>query len=722
MSSEVREEGLDHPPNLPTMQPGSEMDEVRPVAPGGDDDLLDPALYISRETSWLEFNDRVLEEALDEGNPLIERLKFIAIYGTNLDEFFMIRVAGLKQQIEAEVHRRSDDGLLPEEQLAAIAAHLQPSLDRMTRCLEHELFPALERHGVCIVPYPALDDAARASLTSYFRERIFPVLTPLAIDAGHPFPYISNLSLSLAVELHEDTPDGPLTYVARVKIPPSLPRFVPVDAAPAGQRWFVMVEDLIAHNLHALFPGMHVVDSHAFRVTRDADLDLQEDEADDLLRAIESELRKRRFGEPVRLEVARSMPAAMRAMLMEALSLTTFDCYEIEGMMATSALWSLVGIDKPALHDPPFTPSIPKRLRGASDLFAVIREGDLLLHHPYQSFDPVVQFLRQAASDPDVLAIKQTLYRTSGDSPVVSALIDATEAGKQVATLIELKARFDEENNILWARNLERVGAHVVYGLSGLKTHAKVTLIVRNEPDGIRRYMHFGTGNYNDKTAKFYTDLSLFTCREDLGRDATQLFNALTGFSKAESYERLLVAPTGLRSGFMELIDRETEHALAGRPSGITAKLNAINDAGISAALYRASRAGVPIDLIIRGMCILRPGVPGVSETIRVRSIVGRFLEHSRLFVFANGGHREVFIGSADWMGRNLDRRVETVVPVLDPVLAQMIGDEIMDVYVRDNVKARTLRADGTYERRPVPPGDERVDAQQIFLKRYETV
>jgi polyphosphate kinase len=718
----VREEGLDHPPNLPTMQPGSEMDEVRPVAPGGDDDLLDPALYISRETSWLEFNDRVLEEALDEGNPLIERLKFIAIYGTNLDEFFMIRVAGLKQQIEAEVHRRSDDGLLPEEQLAAIAAHLQPSLDRMTRCLEHELFPALERHGVCIVPYPALDDAARASLTSYFRERIFPVLTPLAIDAGHPFPYISNLSLSLAVELHEDTPDGPLTYVARVKIPPSLPRFVPVDAAPAGQRWFVMVEDLIAHNLHALFPGMHVVDSHAFRVTRDADLDLQEDEADDLLRAIESELRKRRFGEPVRLEVARSMPAAMRAMLMEALSLTTFDCYEIEGMMATSALWSLVGIDKPALHDPPFTPSIPKRLRGASDLFAVIREGDLLLHHPYQSFDPVVQFLRQAASDPDVLAIKQTLYRTSGDSPVVSALIDATEAGKQVATLIELKARFDEENNILWARNLERVGAHVVYGLSGLKTHAKVTLIVRNEPDGIRRYMHFGTGNYNDKTAKFYTDLSLFTCREDLGRDATQLFNALTGFSKAESYERLLVAPTGLRSGFMELIDRETEHALAGRPSGITAKLNAINDAGISAALYRASRAGVPIDLIIRGMCILRPGVPGVSETIRVRSIVGRFLEHSRLFVFANGGHREVFIGSADWMGRNLDRRVETVVPVLDPVLAQMIGDEIMDVYVRDNVKARTLRADGTYERRPVPPGDERVDAQQIFLKRYETV
>ena len=706
------------------MVTGSEMeDEVRPGAPAtSDDDLLDPALYISRETSWLEFNDRVLEEALDEGNPLLERLKFIAIYGTNLDEFFMIRVAGLKQQIEAEVHRRSDDGLLPEEQLAAVAARLQPSLDRMTNCLEHELFPALERHGIRIVPFLELDGSSQAAMKAYFRERVFPVLTPLAIDAGHPFPYISNLSLSLAVELHESAPDGPITYVARVKIPPSLPRFVPIDSAPAGQRWFVLVEDLIAHNLHALFPGMHVVESHAFRVTRDADLDLQEDEADDLLRAIESELRKRRFGEPVRLEVARSMPDSLRAMLRDALSLTDFDCYEIEGMMATSALWSLVGIDKPALHDPPFTPTIPKRLRGATDMFAVIREGDLLLHHPYQSFDPVVQFVRQAASDPDVLAIKQTLYRTSGDSPVVTALIDATEAGKQVATLIELKARFDEENNILWARNLERVGAHVVYGLSGLKTHAKVTLIVRNEPDGIRRYMHFGTGNYNDKTAKLYTDLSLFTFRADIGRDTTQLFNALTGFSKAERYERLLVAPTGLRTGFMHLIERETEHALAGRPSGITAKLNAINDAGISAALYQASRAGVPIDLIIRGMCILRPGVPGVSETIRVRSIVGRFLEHSRIFVFANGGKREVFIGSADWMGRNLDRRVETVVPVLDSAVSDLLCDEILDVFVRDNVKSRTLTADGSYERRPIAPGEPRVDAQKIFLERYEAV
>jgi polyphosphate kinase len=693
-------------------------EELRPASARS---LDDPSLYINRELSWLAFNDRVLEEALDERNPLLERLKFIAIYGTNLDEFFMIRIAGLKQQIDAEVHRRSEDGLLPEEQLAAVAARLRPSLDLMTSCLDDELLPALERHGIKILGYDRLESETALQMKQYFYERVFPVLTPLAIDAGHPFPYISTLSLSLAVELREERADGDLDYVARVKVPPSLPRFVPVEA-PAGQRWFVLLEDLIANNLSALFPGMRILGSYAFRVTRDADLDLQEDEADDLLRAIESELRKRRFGEPVRLECESGMPAGLRAMLRDALALTDFDVYDIDGMMATSALWSLVAIDEPALHDPPFTPSIPKRLLGATDLFAVIREGDLLLHHPYQSFDPVVQLVRQAAADPDVLAIKQTLYRTSGNSPVVGALIEAAEAGKQVATLIELKARFDEENNILWARNLERVGAHVVYGLAGLKTHAKVTMIVRNEPEGIRRYMHFGTGNYNDKTARLYTDLSLFTCRNDLGADVTQLFNALTGFSKAEIYQRLLVAPTGLRSGFMELIERETEHARQGRPAGITAKLNAITDQRIAAALYRASQAGVPIDLVVRGMCVLRPGIPGVSETIRVSSIVGEFLEHSRMFVFANAGEREVYFGSADWMGRNLDRRVETVIPVLDPVLQDVICNDLMDVYVRDNVKSRILHADGTYERRSPQPGERRVDTQQIFLSRYRAV
>jgi len=696
--------------------------ELRPPVTPTPIPLDDPSLYINRETSWLEFNDRVLEEALDERNPLLERLKFIAIYGTNLDEFFMIRIAGLMQQLAAEVHKRSDDGHTPEEQLDLVSRRLRRSLARMTDCLENQLFPALERHGTRIVAYDQLDVETTRAMRRYFEERVFPVLTPLAIDKGHPFPYISNLSISLAVELEETTPDGPVRYVARVKVPGSLPRFVPIDAAPRGQRWFVMIEDIIAHNMEALFPGLSVTASYLFRVTRDADLDLQEDEADDLLRAIESELRKRRFGEPVRLEVEPDMPETLRHMVLEALELDPGDCYEVDGMMGTADLWTLVNIDDPELHDPPFTPTIPKRLIGQTDMFAVIREGDLMLHHPYESFDPVVQFVQQAANDPNVLAIKQTLYRTSGNSPVIQALVDAAENGTQVAALIELKARFDEENNIHWARMLERVGVHVVYGLANLKTHAKVTLVVRNEPDGIRRYMHFGTGNYNDKTARTYTDISLFTCRADLGADATQLFNALTGFSKADRYEQLMVAPIGLRSGFEELIDRETEHANAGRPCGIVAKLNAISDAGIVQRLYRASRAGVPIDLIVRGMCVLRPGVPGVSETINVTSIVGRFLEHSRMFVFTNGGEREVYIGSADLMGRNLDRRVETVVPVLDPVLGDVICDEILDVLVADNVKARVLRPDGGYERRSVLPGEHRIDAQQIFLERYQAV
>ena len=695
--------------------------ELRPEPPAVA--LDDPALFLNRETSWLEFNDRVLEEALDERNALLERLKFIAIYATNLDEFFMIRIAGLMQQLAAEVHRRSDDGRLPEEQLANVGERLRRSLSRMSECLQHQLFPALERHGIRIVRYARLETGAKRAMRRYFDERVFPVLTPLAIDSGHPFPYISNLSLSLAVELQDPTgPEGPVDHLARVKVPPSLPRFVPVDDAPAGQRWYVMLEDIVANNLEALFPGMRVKNSYAFRVTRDADLDLQEDEADDLLQAIESELRKRRFGEPVRLEVERSMPPHLRALLNRALELDAGDTYDVDGMMGATDLWALAGIDEPGLHDPPFTPSIPKRLIGQTDLFAAIREGDITLHHPYESFDPVVQFMTQAAADPDVLAIKQTLYRTSGNSPVVAALLSAAEEGKQVAALIELKARFDEENNIHWARALERVGAHVVYGLPGLKTHAKVTLVVRNEPDGIRRYMHFGTGNYNDKTAKVYTDLSLFTCRADLGADATQLFNALTGFSKADTYEQLLVAPVGLRSGFMELVDRETEHAKAGRRCGITAKLNALSDARLTQALYRASRAGVPIDLIVRGICVLRPGLPGVSETIRVRSIVGRFLEHSRVFVFANGGDREVYIGSADWMGRNLDRRVETVVPVLDPAIGDVICDDILELMLADNVKARVLMSDGRYERRGVLPGEARVDSQRVFLERYQTV
>jgi polyphosphate kinase len=683
---------------------------------GATPSLDDPSLYYSRELSWLEFNDRVLEEAIDERNPLLERLKFIAIYSTNLDEYFMIRVAALKQQVDAEVHKRSNDGRLPAEQIAAIAKRLHVSLARFMDLLRRELLPALEREGIAIERYDELDERRRAQLRKLFDERIFPVLTPLAVDHAHPFPYISNLSLSLGVEMHEVTRDGPRVHFARVKVPSSLSRFIPIDS-PAGRHHFVMLEDVIAHNLDALFPGMHIHASYAFRVTRDADLDLQEDEADDLLRAIESELRRRRFGEPVRLEVEASMPDHLREMLLEALSLNEVDLYAIDGMLGTGELWTLINIDRPELHDAPFTPAIPKRLVGETDIFAAIREGDILLHHPYDSFDPVVQFVRQAAEDPQVLAIKQTLYRTSGNSPVIAALMEAAEAGKQVAALIELKARFDEENNIHWARNLERVGAHVVYGLPGIKVHAKVILIVRDEPDGIRRYVHLGTGNYNDKTARIYTDLSLFSCRPELGADATHLFNKLTGFSKTSHYEKLLVAPTTLRKGFVELIEREAAHARAGRPSGIVAKLNAISDAGIVQALYRASQAGVPIELIVRGMCELRPGIPGVSETIRVRSVVGRFLEHSRIFVFQNGGELEVYMGSADWMGRNLDRRVETVVPVLDPAIRRRIVDEILGTLQADNVKTRWLRTDGTYVRRLPLDGEPLVCAQEALLQ-----
>ncbi|MDQ6825788.1 MAG: polyphosphate kinase 1 [Candidatus Eremiobacteraeota bacterium] len=679
--------------------------------------LEDPSLYFSRELSWLAFNDRVLEEALDERNPLLERLKFVAIYGTNLDEFFMIRVAAIKQQIEAQVHKRSDDGRSPAEHLVAISENLRTSLARQMGVVQDDILPRLEVFGVKIVSVDQLDAATQQALERTFDDRVFPVLTPLAVDSGHPFPYISNLSLSLAVEMEEVTAEGVRLHFARVKIPPSLPRLVPVDSAPEDERWFVMLEDLIAHHLDALFPGMDIRDSYCFRVTRDADLDLQEDEADDLLRAIESELQKRRFGEPVRLEVERGMPEYMRDRLLEALRLSNVDCYEIEGKLAIQDFMFLASLDYKALHDPPFTPAIPKRLVGATDLFSAIREGDILLQHPYESFDPVVQFISQAAQDSDVLAIKQTLYRTSGNqSPIVAALLDAAENEKQVAVLIELKARFDEENNIDWARKMERAGVHVVYGFPELKTHAKVTLIVRNEPDGIRRYMHFGTGNYNEKTAKTYTDLSLFTCRPELGADVTQLFNALTGFSKLTDYEDLLVAPVNLRRELTALIERETEHGAAGRPCGIKAKVNAITDADITRALYRASQAGVPIDLMVRGMCVVRPGVPGISDTIRVRSIVGRFLEHSRVFSFENGGDREIFTGSADWMGRNLDRRVETVVPVLDPLICQTIYGEILGVLFADNVKSRELQTDGTYLRLKPGPDQLPVDAQHVFL------
>jgi polyphosphate kinase len=685
--------------------------------------LDDPSLFFSRELSWLEFNERVLEEALDRSNPLLERLKFVAIYGTNLDEFFMIRVAAIKQQIEAQVVRRSDDGRMPVEHLAAISDRLRRSLATQTHLLNDELIPSLAQHGIKITRVAELSDERQQALERVFDDRLFPVLTPLAVDSGHPFPYISNLSLSLAVELEEPTAEGVELHFARVKIPQTLPRFVAVEGAPDGERHFVLLEDLIGHHLDGLFPGMKVREAYLFRVTRDADLDLQEDEADDLLRAIESELMRRRFGEPVRLEIERGMPEYMRDFLLQALDLSEVDCYEVDGLIALSHLWQIVGLpDYEDLRDQPFMPAIPRDLVGKADIFERIRESDVLLHHPYESFDPVLQFLQQAANDPDVLAIKATLYRTSGkDSPIVRALLEAAENEKQVAVVMELKARFDEENNIEWAKRLERAGVHVVYGFPGLKVHAKCLLVVRQEEDGIRRYIHFGTGNYNEKTAKLYTDLSLFTCRPELGADVTQMFNALTGFSKITDYEDLLVAPVTLRREMIAMIDRETEHARAGRPAGIRAKLNAITDADICRALYRASQAGVPIDLVVRGMCILRPGLPGVSETIKVSSIVGRFLEHSRIYIFENAGEREVFISSADWMGRNLDRRVELGVPVMDPVLAETLTSQIVSVLMADNVKARELAPDGSYHRRSIRAEEMPIQAQRVFLLQSQT-
>jgi polyphosphate kinase len=684
--------------------------------------LDDPSLYISRELSWLEFNDRVLEEGLDARNPLLERLKFVAIYGTNLDEFFMIRVAAIKQQIEAQVVRRSEDGRTPTEHLTAISARLRASLPQQMRLLNEDVLPALDREGIRLVRVAELDEETQSSLERTFDDSVFPVLTPLAVDSGHPFPYISNLSLSLAVELEEATRDGIELHFARVKIPPTLPRFVPVEGGAPSERRFVLLEDLIAHHLDGLFPGMHVRDSYLFRVTRDADLDLQEDEADDLLRAIESELRRRRFGEPVRLELERGMPEYMRDFLCNSLELESVDCYEIDGLMALSDLWQIANLPGyEQLRDKPFMPAIPKRLKGVTDIFAQIREGDVMLHHPYESFDPVIQFLWQAAEDPKVLAIKATLYRTSGkNSPIVRALLTAAENEKQVAVVIELKARFDEENNIEWAKRLERAGAHVVYGFANQKVHAKTLLVVREDEDRLRRYMHFGTGNYNEKTALLYTDLSLFTCRPELGTDDTQLFNALTGFSKVTDYEDLWVAPVTLHRELIARIDRETEHARAGRPAGIRAKINALTETEVVRALYRASQAGVPIELLVRGMCVLRPGVPGASENIRVRSIVGRFLEHSRIYVFDNGGERESFLASADWMGRNLDRRVELAVPVLDPVIEETLASQWLTVLLADNVKSRELQEDGSYRRLSPGPGEMPVDAQRVFLTQAQ--
>jgi polyphosphate kinase len=704
-------------------------------------DLKDPEYYFNRELSWLEFNQRVLHEAIDPRTPLLERLKFLAIFSSNLDEYFMVRVAALKEQVEAQVTKRSPDGRTPQEQLALINERLHPIVVKQHRHFEQALRPQLAAQGVFVLDYIDLSQEQRTYLQQYFEEQVFPVLTPLAIDPSHPFPYISNLSMNLAVVIKDSVTGEDL--FARVKVPKVLPRFIPLPletqttpTALSKSRaavWAgVPLEQVIAHNLEPLFPGMNIQEYHPFRITRNSDLDVEEDETEDLMIAIEQELRKRRFGgSVVRMEVHSSMPEQIREMLMEEMGLTKRDVYEVDGVLCLRDLFGLMSLPLPELKDPVWSPQIHPRLRRVNEIdvedaaaepeenfFAAIRKQDILVHHPYQSFSRSVQrFIEEAAFDPNVVAIKMTLYRTSGDSPIVQALINAAENGKQVAVLVELKARFDEENNINWAKKLESTGVHVVYGLVGLKTHSKMVLVVRREEGRIRRYVHIGTGNYNPKTARLYTDLGIFSCREELGADATDLFNYLTGYSRQQAYRKLLIAPVNLRQQLLARIEQEADHQRQGGQGRIVAKMNSLVDPQIIQALYEASQAGVEIDLIVRGMCCLRPGVPEVSENIRVISIIGRFLEHSRIFYFHNDGVPDILLGSADWMPRNLDRRVEVVVSVEDPSLAQDL-QETLGIMLSDNRQAWDLQPDGKYiQRHPGTEQQAEQSSQKIFME-----
>ncbi len=651
--------------------------------------------YLNRELSWLEFNARVLFEARDERNPLLERVRFLTIFANNLDEFFQVRIAGLRQQVATGSVSKAPDGRTAAEQIAACAARIR-ELVAVHSAAWVDIRRALAAAGIEIVRYTAIPEH-HAALRQRFIDEIYPVLTPLAVDPGHPFPYISTLSLSIAVGLRD--PETGESHFARVKVPQILPRLYEVEP-----HRFVLLDQIMEANLDLLFSGMEIVDHHLFRITRNADLAIEEDEADDLLMAIEEELRRRRFGEAVRLEVERSMPAGTREILLRGLGLGPDDAYEIRGMLDLTGLRDILELDRPDLKSPPWTPVTPPRLTPPdedepADVLAAIRAADVLVHHPYDSFVASVErFIGQAVDDPEVLTIKLTLYRTSGDSPIVRDLIRAAERGKQVVVLVEIKARFDEEANIVWARKLEQAGAHVVYGLVGLKTHSKVCLVVRREGSGLRRYVHIGTGNYNQRTARLYTDLGLLSCRPELGADVTDLFNVLTGLSRQRSFRRLLVAPHSLRSRFLELVDREIDHAAIGHDARIVVKLNALVDQPSIQALYRASQKGVRVDVIARAACSLLPGVDGVSTGISVRSIVGEFLEHSRIWGFANGGEAEWYIGSADLMDRNLDRRVEAMVPVEDGEARARIA-EIIDIMLADDRRSWQLGPDGGWRR-----------------------
>jgi polyphosphate kinase len=676
----------------------------------------EPTPFLNRELSWLEFNRRVLAEAENADNPLLERLRFVAIFDGNLDEFFMKRVGGLRQQLASNVRELPPDRHTPREQLAAIRRVVRPIVAEQRRLLHAELLPALRRHGLEILGWNDLRAAERRHLTQEFERRLFPILTPMAVDPAHPFPFISNLSLSLAVSVRH--PESGQVRFARVKVPQSLPRWLQV---PSGLR-FVPLEEVIGHNLERLFPGMEVVDCHPFRVTRNADVQRNEETADDLLEAIQEELRVRRFSSVVRLELVPGCAEWMRTLLCEELEVGAEDVYEETGPLALRDLAALTSVPLPSLRARSWTPVTHPRLHGEPgkpvDVFQTLCDGDLLVHHPYDSFATSVQeFVQQAAHDPAVVAIKQTLYRTSAGSPIMQSLIRAAEDRKQVAVTIEIKARFDEAANIEWAEALEKVGAHVAYGVVGLKTHAKLCLVVRQERDGLRCYSHVATGNYNAETAKHYTDLGLLTCSEEIAADVAQVFNLLTGYVHEPRFSKLLVAPINMRRRFLELIAREVEHSREGRGGHLVAKMNGLDDPEIVEALYAASAEGVEVDLIVRGLCRLCPGLPGRSETIRVLSIVGRFLEHARIFYFANGGSPEYFIGSADWMTRNLDHRVEVVTPVEDRRLQEEL-QAILDLQLADDVNAWDLQPDGSYVRRRPAAGEPPRGSHELLMQR----
>jgi polyphosphate kinase len=668
--------------------------------------------FINRELSWLEFNQRVLDQAFDASNPLLERLKFLAIVSSNLDEFFEVRVAGLKQQKQNNSSEVGPDGLSATEALARISKRTRRMVEDQYRCWREQVYPQLHDQGVRFHNYPDVPPEERAHFEKFFRETIYPVLTPLAVDPAHPFPQLLNKSLNVIVELEGE---GISTDIAVVQAPRILPRVVPFSKSPDGND-YVFLGNIIQEHVDSLFHGVHVKGSHLFRVTRNSNLYVDEEESSNLLHAIEEELRKVNRGAAVRLEVKKDCPDRVLKRLLDIFNLEEEDVFRIDGPLNLSRLMPVaLQIDRPDLRYKRFVPCQVVSLDTESDLFFHVRRGDILLHHPYDSFQTVVDFLAQAAEDPQVLAIKQTLYRTSSDSPIVQALIAAARNGKQVTAVIELKARFDEAANIHWARIMREAGVDVVYGVTGLKTHAKAMLIIRSEGERIRRYAHLGTGNYHPSTAKIYTDLSLLTCREELTTELAETFNCLTGVSRFPQMKELMVAPWSLYEGFQELIENEIGHTWAGRPSGIFAKLNSLVEPGIIESLYRASAAGVPIRLLVRGMCALKTGIPGVSENIEVRSIVGRFLEHSRIFRFENGGQPRIHLGSPDWMPRNLFRRVETVFPITAPGMIKHV-EEILEWFWRDNVKAQVMQPDGTYAfRRPVE-GEPVFDAQAEFL------